>query len=249
MARPDARLFCSGALSICSFAPGSAMKQAHLYPRSRVIEAAFLLSLICSLGFATTTTTTTQPRRRTHHPVASAHTQRAVPRRAVHPVAAHFVSAGSSGAVIAGGPWDKPTFADSTEGDRVDGEDLTVRRAAAPSTARTPQQHTNPANQGHPTELTQLFGGSRLRFLSARRRQSPDATTRGAGGARRPLLAANPRLISVSGEAFEHRQRRGHPDGGAQQHDRLVAVGRIERERTGARRCRSPLPGPRYGRL
>ncbi len=45
-------------------------------------------------------------------------------------MAAHFVSAGSSGAVIAGGPWDKPTFADSTEGDRVDGEDLTVRRAA-----------------------------------------------------------------------------------------------------------------------
>ena len=32
--------------------------------------------------------------------------------------------------VIAGGPWDIPTFADSTEGDRVDGEDMTVRRAA-----------------------------------------------------------------------------------------------------------------------
>lgn len=33
--------------------------------------------------------------------------------------------------VIAGGPWTEPTFADSTSGDRVDGEDLAVRRAAA----------------------------------------------------------------------------------------------------------------------
>jgi cell division protein FtsI/penicillin-binding protein 2 len=31
---------------------------------------------------------------------------------------------------VAGGPWFSPTFADSTEGDTVDGEDLTVRRAA-----------------------------------------------------------------------------------------------------------------------
>jgi hypothetical protein len=32
--------------------------------------------------------------------------------------------------VIRGGPWTEPTFADSTEGDNVDGEDLDVRRAA-----------------------------------------------------------------------------------------------------------------------
>jgi cell division protein FtsI/penicillin-binding protein 2 len=32
--------------------------------------------------------------------------------------------------VIAGGPWTEPTFADSTAGDRVDGEDLVIRRAA-----------------------------------------------------------------------------------------------------------------------
>ncbi|HYP06778.1 MAG TPA: penicillin-binding transpeptidase domain-containing protein [Bryobacteraceae bacterium] len=31
---------------------------------------------------------------------------------------------------VAGGPWLEPTFADSTVGDNVDGEDLTVRRAA-----------------------------------------------------------------------------------------------------------------------
>jgi cell division protein FtsI/penicillin-binding protein 2 len=31
---------------------------------------------------------------------------------------------------VSGGPWTEPTFADSTIGDNVDGEDLTVRRAA-----------------------------------------------------------------------------------------------------------------------
>jgi cell division protein FtsI/penicillin-binding protein 2 len=33
--------------------------------------------------------------------------------------------------IVAGGPWTSPTYADSTVGDRVDGEDLTIRRAAA----------------------------------------------------------------------------------------------------------------------
>jgi penicillin-binding protein 2 len=32
--------------------------------------------------------------------------------------------------VVRGGPWTEPTYADSTEGDNVDGEDLEVRRAA-----------------------------------------------------------------------------------------------------------------------
>ncbi len=32
--------------------------------------------------------------------------------------------------IIRGGPWTEPTYADSTRGDNVDGEDLTIRRAA-----------------------------------------------------------------------------------------------------------------------
>jgi len=35
-----------------------------------------------------------------------------------------------AGAVVPNGPWTEPTFADSTDGDNVDGEDLVVRRAA-----------------------------------------------------------------------------------------------------------------------
>jgi penicillin-binding protein 2 len=34
------------------------------------------------------------------------------------------------GPIIAGGPWTEPTYADSTVGDNVDGDDLVVRRAA-----------------------------------------------------------------------------------------------------------------------
>jgi cell division protein FtsI/penicillin-binding protein 2 len=32
--------------------------------------------------------------------------------------------------IVAGGPWTEPTFADSTEGDHVDGEDIVIRKAA-----------------------------------------------------------------------------------------------------------------------
>jgi penicillin-binding protein 2 len=34
------------------------------------------------------------------------------------------------GPVIAGGPWTSPTYADSTDGDNIDGEDLEIRRTA-----------------------------------------------------------------------------------------------------------------------
>jgi len=102
------------------------MKQPYSCLYRRVTEAAFLLCVISSLSFATTSTsTTTPPKRRApaHHVAATYHAavvRRAMPRRA----------ASLGGPVIAGGPWDRPTFADSTEGDRVDGEDMTVRRAA-----------------------------------------------------------------------------------------------------------------------
>jgi cell division protein FtsI/penicillin-binding protein 2 len=42
-------------------------------------------------------------------------------------------TAATSGPIIAGGPWTEPTYADSTNGDNVDGEDLDIRRAAVES--------------------------------------------------------------------------------------------------------------------
>jgi penicillin-binding protein 2 len=35
--------------------------------------------------------------------------------------------------IVAGGPWTSPTYADSTDGDNIDGEDLDIRRAAVDS--------------------------------------------------------------------------------------------------------------------
>ena len=57
----------------------------------------------------------------------------AVTRTVVRPVVASVPRATASAlasAYVAGGPWTEPTFADSTQGDNVDGEDLNVRRAA-----------------------------------------------------------------------------------------------------------------------
>lgn len=53
----------------------------------------------------------------------AAQTRAAIPKAQPKPAAVQAP-------VIAGGPWTEPTFADSTEGDHVDGEDLNVRRAA-----------------------------------------------------------------------------------------------------------------------
>ncbi len=39
------------------------------------------------------------------------------------------------GPIIAGGPWTEPTYADSTVGDHIDGEDLNIRRAAVEALA------------------------------------------------------------------------------------------------------------------
>jgi penicillin-binding protein 2 len=52
-------------------------------------------------------------------------------RTVVRPVVAHVERPGTPTApIIRGGPWTQPTYADSTAGDYIDGEDLTVRRAA-----------------------------------------------------------------------------------------------------------------------
>ena len=61
-----------------------------------------------------------------------AKTGRAVPKAQMRKVIARTprVAAAASGPVIRSGPWTEPTYADSTQGDMVDGEDLEVRRAA-----------------------------------------------------------------------------------------------------------------------
>ena len=67
--------------------------------------------------------------------VANSATGAAVTRVSATTTAAsvHKALPKTPGPVIAGGPWTEPTYADSTLGDHVDGEDLEIRRAAVES--------------------------------------------------------------------------------------------------------------------
>jgi beta-lactamase class D len=68
-----------------------------------------------------------------HHTVAvkAALVRSATPLRTLASIRPARKAPAFAPGVVAGGPWTSPTYADSTVGDRVDGEDLAVRRAAA----------------------------------------------------------------------------------------------------------------------
>jgi cell division protein FtsI/penicillin-binding protein 2 len=81
-----------------------------------------LFSAILSSNVGAATTTRHKKRHAAAHSTASTSAP-------VHAVVARSKPAPSAG-VVRGGPWTQPTYADSTDGDNVDGEDLQVRRAA-----------------------------------------------------------------------------------------------------------------------
>ncbi len=90
---------------------------------SRPIYLILAYFLVAACSFAATTTHR-KSRSRVHKAVATSTTT-------IHRVRAVSLTTGTSTApIIAGGPWTEPTYADSTLGDNVDGEDLDVRRAA-----------------------------------------------------------------------------------------------------------------------
>ena len=114
----------------------------------RTFSFIFILQILVSVGFAGTTPVKRRARkahsahrvtatRRAVKPAAKAPVRKAVaqgPARVI-PVRTQKAVAGPKPAppapvVIAGGPWTSPTYADSTNGDNIDGEDLDVRRAA-----------------------------------------------------------------------------------------------------------------------
>ncbi|MDR3704087.1 MAG: penicillin-binding transpeptidase domain-containing protein [Candidatus Sulfopaludibacter sp.] len=86
---------------------------------------------------AAVSTGATPTRRRKHRVSPAVATKPAVVTHALatqRVAAVHRASVPAKGTVtapvIAGGPWTEPTYADSTVGDNVDGDDLVVRRAA-----------------------------------------------------------------------------------------------------------------------
>jgi penicillin-binding protein 2 len=90
----------------------------------RTLTITVILSLFAGSGFAVTK----RKHRHVTHPAAYTASARVIPV-ASHSTATHPYTAPLTG-VVRGGPWTEPTFADSTEGDNVDGEDLDIRRAA-----------------------------------------------------------------------------------------------------------------------
>src|ERR1700690_3248958 len=95
----------------------------HRQPR--VICLLTVVSLVSGSAFGATTPTHKKPKRRAHSAAAAKPSQSAVV--AHHPVS-HLSKLPKKRFINS--PWTSPTFADSTVGDSVDGEDLVVRRAA-----------------------------------------------------------------------------------------------------------------------
>jgi cell division protein FtsI/penicillin-binding protein 2 len=99
---------------------------------NRLLATALVTLLFSSLNLGAAT------RRRRHVPATPARKTAKVvrPVRAVRPVAmTKAMTPAKRQPVVAapfirGGPWTQPTYADSTAGDFIDGEDLTIRRAA-----------------------------------------------------------------------------------------------------------------------
>src|ERR1039457_5659781 len=132
------------------------MIKSFLATASRIIAFTLATHLLAATGFAGTV-----PARNKHRRVSPAHKTTAhrtpvaktparttvtpvvalASRTSAHvtmvqgpkPAAAGPRPVAPAPAIIAGGPWTSPTFADSTDGDNIDGEDLDIRRAAVES--------------------------------------------------------------------------------------------------------------------
>jgi len=99
----------------------------------RFVVVALAILIISTSGFGATAKrkhrhvvarATVATSARTIHPVTTQH-----PAATIHKVASRSEPSPLKG-VVRGGPWTEPTYADSTEGDNVDGEELEIRRAA-----------------------------------------------------------------------------------------------------------------------
>ena len=113
---------CEVGLPRLPFADMAHMKR-HYLPCILQISIFFVL-IVLSLGGELGATTTKAKKKRSHVVRASVTTT-----AAVRPALARPTGAPALG-VVRGGPWTQPTYADSTNGDNIDGEDLEVRREA-----------------------------------------------------------------------------------------------------------------------
>src|ERR1700683_1436960 len=102
------------------------------YSLFRIPQFAIIFLLVSNVVFGA------QAKRRhhtAHHAVRHAVSHTNAARRVVAPQSPgnsliHTAAYVPQGPIVRGGPWTEPTYADSTVGDKADGEDLDVRRAA-----------------------------------------------------------------------------------------------------------------------
>src|SRR5262245_32735710 len=85
--------------------------------------------LIAILVLTSTVSAATSSRKRRAHRTSKQRVT-AVKRSAKSTTMRSTSLRGSRATLIRGGPWTEPTYANSTDGDRIDGEDLQIRRAA-----------------------------------------------------------------------------------------------------------------------
>src|SRR5689334_6248089 len=108
------------------------MNRSLAFSLFRIFTFTFIFYLSASTGFSATSSS-----KRRHHKATSA-AKRVTTRPTVQLASFQKTRTTTSvrkapaiaGPVIAGGPCTSPTYADSTDGDRLDGEDLEVRKAA-----------------------------------------------------------------------------------------------------------------------
>ncbi len=107
------------------------MNRLQVSPVILTIRLGLLLPLVATLSFGATPV---KPKRKYHavvlHKAAAAITVATPHSAVVHKASLQTTKTAVAPVVIAGGPWTEPTYADSTIGDNIDGEDLDVRRAA-----------------------------------------------------------------------------------------------------------------------
>src|SRR4051812_5599237 len=85
------------------------------------LHRAFLVGMASLMVFGLGLEAKTTKRRRRVVTTASLRRPAAItPRQSMAP----------AGPIVRGGPWTEPTYADSTLGDFIDGDDLTIRKAA-----------------------------------------------------------------------------------------------------------------------
>src|SRR5438132_6131665 len=106
-------------------APSLGMERSTISPLLRLSSLILVFHLVASTGFGVTTTQKRKHRRPAVQKQVAQKPAVQKPRSRMGRIPGPRATA-----IIAGGPWTQPTYADSTDGDNVDGEDLEIRRAA-----------------------------------------------------------------------------------------------------------------------